>query len=176
MNDTVFRLKLVKILFVLGVLTSLSNPYKGQTLEPTFKNLTITKADKSKIVKMNRKVKIYFKDSSKAELKGRLQAVNEDHIIVGNQIVKLEEIDKMRVPNLGVRIVGGILAVPGSFFLGVGIALIGYGLSNQIEDGLAALAGVLVIVVSILPTMAGYSLMMSGKMYRTHKGWEFGIQ
>ena len=166
------NLKFIAILLISVCYTNLSF---CQNLEDTQKKLMLSKKKRQRIVKLNRKVTVFFKDESKANIKGRLKEVNEDYIIVGSQEIFVDEIDKMRVPNLAVRIVGGVLAVPGSFFLGIGTALVGYGLSNQIEDGLAALAGGLVIIVAIIPTIVGYALLLSGKKYKTNKGWEIKI-
>lgn len=134
--------------------------------------LTNTKTNKTANIKSAKKVKVWCNDD--LVIKGRLQDVFNDSIMVDNQMIGLNQINKIRISVLGAKIVGGTFLTGGAILIsaGTGIALGANSATGCAGPALATAIGVFTIGVGAGVALISIPILFIGKKFDCEKNWK----
>ena len=141
---------------------------------PTPKYLVLNKLANGvqRSIREGRRINVRLIDT-KTRIKGHFSIKNDSTIQIADKTIVLSNIEQVKASRLGLKILGGVLALPGTYLVGIGSALIIKGLVTG--NGLAVLVGVLVTPIGLIPAAIGIPLLLSGKRFDMEK-WKVSIR
>jgi hypothetical protein len=160
----------MKHLLILLIISLMVSPLAGQTNSEPVLQISHKTKDKSKYVKLGRNIKVYTADR---KTKGRLDSIVPGKLYINGELVNIDEIEKVRFKLRGTQIVGAVVGTGGLLITGAGIAIIAQSVDdNTLGGAIAALIGVTVTAIGLIPTTVGTTIFLIGKSYKDKK-WEF---
>jgi len=136
-----------------------------------------SESSKQRILSENKRIKIWLGNSEEDPIKGRFTILNDSIIKINDQQFNISKIAKLRTSRLATKIVGGVLAVPGtSLILIGGGAIINALIVDASTAAFAIIIGGISIVLGIIPAAIGIPLLLSGKKYDIKEKWSLSVQ
>ena len=159
-----------QILFLFLALT-ITIPAFAQNNSEKVLQLTHKKKSKQKYIKIGRKVKIKTSDK---KYKGRIDSIAPGMVYVDGEIIKTEDVEKLRIKMRGTQISGAIVGTGGLLFTGLGLVLLVESSKTEFLEGKLILfvGGFLITGAGAIVTTIGTSVFLIGKSYKSGK-WKY---
>lgn len=134
--------------------------------------LTNAKSNKSVKIKSAKRIIIWLDDN--VRLKGRLNDVLNDSVVIDNQIISLSQIKKIRINAIGSKIIGGTFLAGGTliFGTGTGILLSANSASGCAGPAVATALGVFTMAVGTGVALISVPILFIGKKFDCTQKWQ----
>ena len=162
----------VRFLLFFTICTSITINAQENANEIEVLVLTNAKSNKEVKIKSAKRVRVWLSDE--VSIKGRLQDIQMDAIVIDNQLIALSQIKKIRIGSTGTKIIGGTIMGGGLIFCGIGVGIIAgaNSASGCLGPAVTVIAGVLISGTGGFITLLGLPVFLIGKRFDLEKKWK----
>jgi len=134
--------------------------------------LTNSKSNKSVKIRSARRIIIWLDDN--VRIKGRLNDVLNDSIVIDNQLIGINQIKKIRINALGSKIIGGAFLASGTliFGAGTGVLLSANSASGCAGPAVATALGVFTMTIGTGVALISVPILFIGKKFDCTQKWQ----